>query len=146
MDLGATFLPTAFGPSGNPISGTVTIPTTFPTFDLGVIPISGSLELDYSFTFDAFTSGGFESLLEGEFSDPFHLSTNPALGTTTFEPVGAPVPEPSTLALIGSGGLALLACARRRRARRPCVIRWLIGDFASNDSSMNKLTLTGNVP
>ena len=118
VDLGATFLPTAFDTNGNPISGTVTIPTSFPTFDLGVIPPDGRLHLQYLFEFTATTAGalgGFESQLQGQFSDPFHLSTNPALGTLIFEPVAA-VPGPSGAILIGIGGLVLLVCAWRRRA------------------------------
>jgi hypothetical protein len=124
VDLGATFLPTAFDTSGNPISGTVTIPLSFLTFDLGVIPPGGRLALGYLFKFEAGTggaAGGFESELLGQFGDPFHLSTNAALGTITFEPVSSEppgVPEPAGAILIASGGLILLVHAWRRRGRK----------------------------
>jgi hypothetical protein len=102
--LGATF---------DPATATVTIPLSFQTFDLGVLPPNASLLLLFTFSFGLVNDGtSFEA---ASYSDPFHLSTNPALGTVTFQP--AAVPEPCGLVLLGSGGLAVLVLRRRRCAR-----------------------------
>jgi hypothetical protein len=103
IDLGATF---------DPGTDTVTIPLSVQTFDLGLLPPMTSMELDYGFSFHLQLSGLGQEI--AEFSDPFHLSAHPALGTITLQ--GAAVPEPSTLALGVVGALGLLG--RRRRAKR----------------------------
>jgi hypothetical protein len=112
IDLGATFAPSP----NNPNSGTVTIPASLQTFDFGIIPPGGVLELDYEFSFDIITVGS-DGFLTGRFSDPFHLSAHPALGIISVEPVTSDVPEPSALLLFGIGLAAISGYAWRRRRR-----------------------------
>jgi hypothetical protein len=86
---------------------TVTIPRSFQTFDLGTLQPGETATLSYHF--------GYYLSLRGiaQFSDPFHLSGHPVLGTITFEPVETTTPEPGTILLVGCGLLALVIARRR---------------------------------
>jgi len=108
LDLGATF---------DLRTSTVTIPTSFQTFDLGIIPAGGTFTLDGGFVLNAFSPGG-DGLLLGQYSDPFHLSANPVLGTLTLEPVVSQTPEPGTLTLLGVGGVVYFTFRRLRPGAR----------------------------
>jgi len=123
--LGATFEPVP----GSSNSGTVTIPPQVVTFDLGIVPFGSRLSVNYTLALDAETTGNGAALF-GEFSDPFHLSANPAIGTFTFEEVGeAAAPEPGSLTLAAAGFALALAprILRHRRVRRGRGCRHLSG-------------------
>ena len=97
-DIGATH-------DGN---GTVTIPHSFQTLDLGIIGPGERLEIDYLLTIES----DIPSFAEGmfyEFSDPLTIDTGDPL-----IPMIEIVPEPATLALLS---LAPPLVSHRRRRR-----------------------------
>jgi len=103
--------------------GIVTIPLSFQTADLGLLVPGAAMTLSYSA--DIFLQRGPGEGLEGNYSDPFRLSSHPVLGEVTFSPVsGSSVPEPSTLALFAIGlSTAGFGVMRRSRMRRSSVGR-----------------------
>lgn len=103
-------------PDLGPVLGTVRIPLSFQTADLGVLDPGESLGLLYVLRLNL-GMGSRGEIVTARFSDPLSLSGNPALGALTLTPVpGAAVPEPSALALAGLGVAGLLGRLRRPRA------------------------------
>jgi hypothetical protein len=107
FDLGMTF---------DALTSTITVPASLQSFDLGVIPPDGALNLIYEA--DAFANipfTVFTEFMRYQFSDPatVGLSGAPELVDVAL----TPVPVPAALPLLASGvaGLALLRRSTRRR-------------------------------
>ena len=84
---------------------TAEIPSSFQTFEIGVVPSGGWIELGYLVYFES-SAIAFE-FSEFQYSDPLNVSGEGEFPTIEF----VPVPEPRTLLALGA---ALLALPRRR--------------------------------
>jgi len=106
-DIGATLDPTI---------GTVDIPFSLQTLDLGTVPTGGRLELSYFVDFYS-TIPQFAEVHHWSYSDPLtaSLDSTPRL-TVDFDPIGTAIPEPSALGFAGFLVAAFLVAARRRPA------------------------------
>jgi hypothetical protein len=108
LDLGITF---------DPNTDSATIPPSLQTLDLGLLGPHEGMELDYDMEFELVHGvGGSENLI-AQFSDPFHLSANPAFGTISFGDTVASVPEPSTWAMMLLGFVGLGFAFRQSRRK-----------------------------
>lgn len=93
--------------------------------ELGVLQAGQSVELTYTLSASAMFQGtyrdgsqagayGYGELAQAGGFDPFGIDFTPDAGGIQFEFSPAPIPEPSTYALL-AGGLGVLAWATRRR-------------------------------
>jgi hypothetical protein len=80
-----------------------TIPLSFMSLDLGLVPGNGSVELEYHLSMVG-NGIGFTEFIAWGFSDPLGVREGPA---TVFDNPNATVPEPSTLLVFSAGLVAL---------------------------------------
>jgi hypothetical protein len=100
-----------------PNSIIVDIPLSFHTFDIGIIPPGGSIDLTYQADFRSDTQ--LVEIAAWRFSDPGNITGAGDFPTVTFSP--AAVPEPGAALAIGVGLAVAAWKACRRRARRSTV-------------------------
>jgi len=90
---------------------TATIPLSFQSFDLAVIPPGGSIEFVYLLFIEGVSVG--TEIMAWQYSDPVHVDGTGAFPTIRL--VDVAVPQPSALVLLGTAILGLVAHRRYRR-------------------------------
>ena len=106
-DIGAAFT--------SPGSTEVEIPLGIFSFDIGVVPVGGVIGIEYQL---GIRSEGLS--VEGifwQFSDPLSVGGTGAFPTVSFQPVTTVIPEPSSLTLLGIGGIDLAGYGWRRKRK-----------------------------